>query len=116
MKQKIDEDLIMPDKSKSIMDGGLLVLSFDSNILSTQVFTVASHYNIDLNKTIKDLKREELDIILYGSNHVLEFKYKSKTGNTRTKKDFYEGVITNLERRYIETKSSWISLRLLALP
>ena len=39
---------------------------------------------------------------------MLEFNYVSKNGNTRTQKDFYEGVITNLERRYIETKSGWI--------
>ena len=39
---------------------------------------------------------------------MLEFKYVSKNGNTRNSKDYFEGIITNLERRYIETKSNWI--------
>ena len=39
---------------------------------------------------------------------MLEFKYTSKNGNTRNSKDYFEGIITNLERRYVETKSNWI--------
>ena len=57
---------------------------------------------------LKDIPKEKLDIILYGSPDILEFKYTSKNGNTRNAKDYFEGVITNLERRYIETKSTWI--------
>ena len=57
---------------------------------------------------IKDLPKDKLDIILYGSKDILEFNYVSKNGNTRNARDYYEGVITNLERRYIETKSTWI--------
>ena len=59
---------------------------------------------------IKDLQRpkEKLNIILYGNNEPLDFKYVSKNGNVRYSKDVFEGVITNLERRYIETKSTWI--------
>lgn len=47
-------------------------------------------------------------MLLYGSNDILEFNYTSKNGNTRNVKDHYEGIITNLERRYLETKSGWI--------
>jgi len=106
---KIDEDLIIPDKTKSINEGAIVAINTDEdNTTYTEIQTAANYYNIDLDKPVKELKREELDIILYGSRHILEFKYKSKTGNTRTKKDFFEGIITNLERRYIETKSTWI--------
>ena len=110
IKYKIDEDLIIPNKDLSINEGAIVAINTDesNNITSTELNTVASFYDIDLNKPVKDLKREELDIILYGSKHILEFKYSSKSGNKRTKKDFYEGIITNLERRYIETKSAWI--------
>ena len=73
----------------------------------TELDTVAKHYNIDLNKKIKDLTKEELDIILYGTKEPLTFNYKSKNGNTRKTTSYYEGIITNLERRYIETKSTW---------
>lgn len=61
-----------------------------------------------LDISIKELPKNVLDIILYGSPDILEFNYKSKNGNTRTSKDYFEGIITNLERRYVETKSGWI--------
>ncbi len=107
-KQKIDEDLIIPDKTKSIMEGGIVAYNMDASISYTQMITLAKHYNIDLNKPIKDLKREELNLILYGSDKPMEFNYVANNGNTRTAIDYFEGVINNLERRYIETKSGWI--------
>ena len=109
VKLKIDEDLIIPNKDLSINEGGIVSLNLeDGNIYSTQINTLSKYYNISLDKPIKDLKKEELDLILYGSKYILEFNYTSKNGNTRTSKDYFEGVITNLERRYIETKSGWI--------
>ncbi len=107
-KQKIDEDLIMPDKEKSIMDGGIVAFNMDASISYTQIVTLAKHYNIDLTKPIKDLKNSELDLILYGSKEPLEFNYVASNGNTRKTTDYFEGIINNLERRYIETKSGWI--------
>ena len=107
-KQKIDEDLIMPDKTKSIMDGGIVAFNMDASISYTQMITLAKHYNIDLTKPIKELKKSELDLILYGSKEPLEFNYVSSNGNTRKTTDYFEGIINNLERRYIETKSGWI--------
>ena len=107
-KQKIDEDLIIPDKTKSIIDGGIVAYNMDASISFTQINTLAKNYDIDLSKPIKDLKRSELDIILYGSDKPLEFNYISNNGNTRTTTDYFEGIINNLERRYIETKSGWI--------
>jgi len=108
IKQKIDEDLIIPDKSKSINEGGIVAYNMDASISFTQINTLAKYYNIDLNKPIKDLKKSELDLILYGSNEPLEFNYTSSNGNTRKTTDYFEGIINNLERRYIETKSGWI--------
>lgn len=109
VKLKIDEALIIPNKDLSINEGGIVSLNLeDGNIYSTQINTLSKYYNIPLDKPIKDLKKEELDLILYGSKDILEFNYTSKNGNTRTSKDYFEGVITNLERRYIETKSGWI--------
>ncbi len=110
IKLSIDEDLIIPNKDLSINEGAIVAINLedDSSIISTQISTVAKFYNIDLNKKVKDLSRKELDIILYGSKDLLEFNYTSKNGNKRTSKDYYEGIITNLERRYMETKSTWI--------
>ncbi len=110
IKMKIDEDLVIPDKNLSINEGAIKVLNLkdDTNIISTQISTVCDYYDIDMNAKIKNIDRKKLDILLFGTPDVLEFNYVSKNGNTRTQRDFYEGVITNLERRFVETKSSWI--------
>ena len=110
IKLKIDEDLIIPNKDLSINQGAIvsLILEDENSIYSTQMNTLAKYYDIDLDLPIKKLDRQKLDIILYGSKDLLEFKYTSKNGNTRNSKDYYEGIITNLERRYVETKSNWI--------
>ena len=108
MKMKVSQDLLIPDKEKSINDGGIVTLTKDQNIMYTEVETVADYYGIDLDMPIKDIPREKLDKILYGTRELMDFKYVSKNGNIRTKTDFYEGIITNLERRYIETTAEWI--------
>lgn len=110
VKYKIDQDLVIPDKTKTILEGAIKPINLDeeSSIMYTEITEVAKHYNIDLTKKVKDLTKEELNIILYGSNEPLTFNYKSKNGNTRKTTNYYEGIITNLERRYIETKSTWI--------
>ena len=104
----IDEDLLIPDKTKSIMDGA--VVSFQSgetlNIAYKKLGLVAAHYNIDLYKPVKDLKREELDIILYGSPDKLDLTLTTRSGSTLKSYDYFEGIISNLERRYIETTSA----------
>lgn len=110
IKYKIDEDLIIPDKNLSINEGAIAAIntSDENNITYTNLETACRHHKIDMDKPIKDLTRNELDIILYGSKDLLTFNYISKTGNTRMTKGLFEGIITNLERRYIETKSTWI--------
>ena len=107
---KINVDLVIPDKSKSINEGAITTVSMDdgNNIVNTQLKTLASYYNIDLDKPVRELSKKSLDIILYGSPDPLEFNYISKNGNSRTATDYFEGIITNLERRYIETKSGWV--------
>ena len=107
MKLHVDIDLIIPDKNKSILDGAIIPINLDASIYYTEITTVAKYYNIDLTKPIKKLSKEELDIILYGSPDMLEFDYISNNGNTRHKTDYFEGVINNLERLYMETKSGW---------
>ena len=107
-KLKIDVDLVIPDKSKSIIDGAIAPLSLDNNTYMTALSTVCEYYMIDMNKPIKELTKKELDIILYGTKEPIDFKYISKNGSVRYTKDYYEGVINNLERRYVETKSAWI--------
>jgi len=110
IKYKIDEDLIIRNKEISINDGAIVAINIDdtNNITYTELKATCDYYNIDMDKPVNKLKREDLDIILYGSPDIIEFNYVSKNGNTRKTKNYYEGVITNLERRYMETKSTWI--------
>ena len=110
VKYKLDIDLVIPNRTKSINEGAIKTINIDeeSSITRTELDCVSKKYHIDLDKPIKDLTKEELNIILYGSPDIIEFNYTAKNGNTRKTKDYYEGIITNLERRYIETKSSWI--------
>jgi len=110
VKYKIDEDLVIPDKDLSINEGAIKVINVTdiNNITYTELETTCNYYDIDMDKPIKELSRKDLDIIFYGSPDIMTFNYTSKTGNTRNKKDYFEGLITNLERRYIESKSTWI--------
>ena len=110
IKLKIDEDLVVPDRSKSLHEGAIVTLNTGdgTNINGVQLDTVCAYYHIDKDVPVKDLDPKLLNIILYGSPDKLEFNYISKTGNIRRTIDYYEGVIVNLERRYMETKSGWI--------
>ena len=107
-KQMINLNLLIPDRTKSIMDGAIKGLSLDSNIMMSEIETVAKYYDIDLNTPVEKLDKKKLDIILYGSDVPMKFYYSSKSGNKRETTDYYEGIVTNLERRYVETTSTWI--------
>lgn len=110
IKYKIDEDLVIPDRNLSINEGAIVVInnSDDNNITYTNLKCTCDYYGIDMDKSVKNLTKQELDIVLYGSNDIITFKYTAKNGNTRVSKGTFEGIITNLERRYMETKSTWI--------
>lgn len=109
-KLKIDEDLIIPNKNKSINKGAILPLSNmdDVNIYNQKLEIVCNHYGIDMNKKINDLKRKDLDIVLYGSPDLIDFNFKSRSGNVYRSRELYEGISNNLERRYMETNSEFI--------
>ncbi len=107
-KLKISEELLIPDKTKSINKGAIVAINLDNNMYMSSLKTVAEHYNIDLDMPVKDMPKKDLYIILYGTNDVMDFHYVAKNGSTRDTKSKYEGIVNNLERRYLETNSSWI--------
>ena len=72
-KQNINVDLVIPDKNLSILDGAIKPLSLEQNIYMTNILTVAKYYNIDLSVPVKDMKKSDLDIILYGSKDIMDF-------------------------------------------
>ncbi len=103
----IDPDLLVPNKELSLNEGAISVIN-NNNSYYVWLKTACEYYDIDMDKPFKNLKKAETDIIFYGSKDELNFKYQSKSGNVHYSKNYYEGVIKNLERRYIETQSSWI--------
>jgi len=122
VKMSIDEDLLIPDKNMSIMQGA--VASFQSaetlSIYFKKLNSVAEYYNIDLNKPVKDLTKFEHDTVFYGSKDKLDFKVETRTGSVLKSYDYFEGIISNLERRYMETQSpsirEWIENYMTELP
>lgn len=109
MNLQIDEDLLIPSQDLSISEGCIKTLTDDPEGLDyKKLECVCKHYKISMDKPWKKLKREQQEIILYGSDEIINFKYSSKSGNNYNNKDFYEGIINNLERRYVETSSNWV--------
>ena len=107
-KLQIVEDLVVPDETKSINEGAIVPFNLDNNIGSTQLIALCEEYKIDMDKPFEKLTRKEKDYILYGSDKPLSIKYVSKNGNTRYTTEYFEGIINNLQRRYMETSSAWI--------
>jgi len=109
IKLTVNADLVIPDKNKSINEGCIVTLSDDQEgIYYKRLECVCKHYKIDMNKPFKKLSKEAVNIILYGSPDIINFKYSTKSGNQYNQNDFYEGIINNLQRRYMETSSTWI--------
>ena len=107
-KLQIVEELVVPDDSKSINEGAIVPFNLDNNIGSTQLNVLCEEYKIDMNKPFGKLTRKEKDYVLYGSDKPLSIKYVSKNGNVRYSTEYFEGIINNLQRRYMETSSAWI--------
>ncbi len=109
IKLQIDPDLVIPDKSLSINEGAIKTLSDDQeNMDYKKLQCVCKHYKIDMDKPFSKLTKKQKDMILYGSDEIIHFNYSTKSGNIMNSKSFYEGIINNLQRRYMETSSTWI--------
>ncbi|MFQ6087617.1 MAG: excinuclease ABC subunit UvrA [Candidatus Methanofastidiosia archaeon] len=107
-KLEIDEELVISDKNKSILDGAIVPYARSEDSWTMQrLYAVARHYGFSLKTPIRFLKREHLDKILYGSG-----REKIKSVYSNEDRDIYfesahpfEGVIPTLERRFKQTKS-----------
>ena len=109
VKLQIDKDLIIPDQTLSISEGCIKTLTDDPEGLDyKRLECLCKHYKISMTKPWKSLSERHKNLVLYGSDEIIEFKYNSKSGNLYNRKDFYEGIINTLERRYMETSSTWI--------
>ncbi len=107
---RIDEGLVIGDPNKSLREGAMTVSGWnlDTGKMSEMYFKALSkHYGFSLDTPVKDLPREIVDILLYGTgDERVNVTYSSKTFS-QTYNSRYEGIINNLERRYRETTSDY---------
>ncbi len=106
---KLDPELIIPNKDLSIVEGAITASGWNnikSDGISRMYFdALAKKYKFKLNTPIKDLSKEIMDIILYGTNgEKLTLHYDQPRGKGTLYQPF-EGIVNNLERRYRETQS-----------
>ena len=107
---KMDEDLIIPDKNKTLYDGvkafGSSVMKRGDTMAKMYFESIARHYGVEIKGVpIKKLPRDFLEKILYGTgDEEIDFEYTSAAGTRRFTSPF-EGVLPTLERRHNETKS-----------
>ena len=107
---KMDEDLIIPDKNKTLYDGvkafGSSTMKKGDTMAKMYFESIGKHYGIEIkDKKIKDLPRWFLEKILYGTGEEkIDFEYSSAAGVRKFTSPF-EGVIPTLDRRYRETQS-----------
>lgn len=110
-KLTVDPDLIIPNKSLSISEGGILpwqrLLAHDTWTLR-RLEALAEHLRFSLSTPIKDFSKNVLEIILFGSEEeVFTVTGRNRFGRQITFDTTFEGVIIELSRRYKETESEW---------
>jgi excinuclease ABC subunit A len=108
VEQKIDADLIIPDKDATLRKGAIAPWARSTSPYYTQTLeALAKHFKFALDSKWKELPKKTQDAILYGTGEEpIRFIYDDGLRSYETKKPF-EGVITNLERRWRETESEW---------
>ena len=109
IKQQIDVDLLIPDETKSLKDGCIKTLSDDPETIEfMELECLCNHYKIDMSTPWSKLSKKAKELILYGSDEPIRIKYSTRGGIKRDKLDFYEGIVNRLERRHMDTTSTWI--------
>ena len=108
VKLNVDENLVIPNEKKSIADGAIVPWAKTSTLYYAQTLSsLAKHYDFSLDQKWEKFPKKIKDIILYGSDEEeIKFSYDDGYEKYSHKKTF-EGVINNLERRYLETDSDW---------
>ncbi len=108
MKLNVDPNLVVPDERKSLADGAIEPWSKSTTLYYAQTLSsLAKHYGFSLDEKWKKLPKKIKDIVLYGSDEdEIKFNYDDGYEKYSYKKTF-EGVINNLERRFLESDSEW---------
>ncbi|MEW6604808.1 MAG: excinuclease ABC subunit UvrA [Thermoproteota archaeon] len=107
IKIEFDPDLIIPDKSKSILDGAIKPWTGHfATFRSAMLRDVGKKFGFDLATPISKMKPEQVKVILYGTDESIHYKYESRYSDSKWEyRGTFEGVIPNLDRIYRETES-----------
>ena len=109
---KIDPDLVIPNRNLSLNEGAINVSGWNSSLMGGQMAAMyfgalSKHYGFSLDTPVKDLPKKIVDIILYGTGEEKIEMHFSREYGSGTIRQAFEGIATNLERRYRETTSDW---------
>lgn len=107
VKMEFDPDLLIPDKSKSILDGAIVPWSGRFSSFRRQTLRdVGKKFGFNLMTPINEMTPKQLQIILYGTDEVVQFSYESQTTDSKWQyANTFSGVIPNLHRNFVETDS-----------
>lgn len=106
---EVDIDLVIPDWNRTLNEHAIVAWKPVSSQYYPQLLkSVCDHFHIDMDTPVKDLPKEEMDIILYGSgDEKIHFYFKNEFGKVRDTDIYFEGVINNISRRFRETSSDF---------
>lgn len=109
IKLEVDLDLVVPDPSKSLREGALAPWNpISSNYYPTMLEQAMASFGVDMDTPFEALTEEERDLVLYGSgDREFHFHYVNDFGGERNIDILFEGVVTNVNRRYHETNSDY---------
>jgi excinuclease ABC subunit A len=113
-KLEIDPERIIPDTDRSLNEGAIASMEWsgpkeEGGYYWQSLEAAARAYKIDLDKPVREVTQDQLKVILYGTgDRQVSMTYRNQNGNEFRFSRAFEGVITNLERRYKETNSEYI--------
>jgi excinuclease ABC subunit A len=113
-KLEMDPDRVIPDRDLSLNEGAIASMEWsgpkvEGGYYWQSLINASKAFKIDLDKPVRELTKEQLDIVLYGTgDKQIQMIYQNANGNEFRFTRAFEGVITNLERRYKETNSEYI--------
>jgi len=113
-RQEIDPDLLIPNRTVSLIDGAIVESAWDGprengGYYWQMLEAVANHYHIDLEAAVETIPEKKLDKILYGTgDEEMVVEYTGRNGRKSSFRATFEGVVSNLERRYRESSSEYI--------
>ncbi|MFJ7668114.1 excinuclease ABC subunit UvrA [Lysinibacillus sp. NPDC097195] len=108
--QEVDLELIVPDWDRSLLEHAIAPWEPTSSQYYPQLLkAVCDHYDIPMDVPVKDLPKDKMDKILFGSGKdKIHFHYENEFGNVRDQMIEFEGVVHNVERRFKETTSDYV--------